>query len=418
MPLFSKRRKEEVKSSPPSPIDTSEALLDTLLGGQSSGIINSTYSSQVLQGLKSNPYVLRCVELRANSVASLEPILIDRKGKVIEDVNHPLSILLRAPSEGTTWRDFVHQLQVHLALNGNAYVLMVKTIKGVEELRVIPPDRITALSTNDIFHPVSSWQISGGATNIMADPGDVIHIHGPLDTDMIRGISPLESAAQSIAAQTEAREWNTALMRNGAKPSAVVSTPEIMTPQTFQRFKEKLRLGFGGTSNAGNIMLLDGGKTVSFDGFNARDMDYSAGITLTAREITLALGVPPELAGDSANKTYANAQEAHKEFAVNTIGPLATQLFDALSIALCPPGSDVSEITYDKAQIEGMKSDESALISALTSCDFLSDNEKRARLSYDAIPDGDVILTGMGKVPRSEIIEDPLETSNDNRENL
>lgn len=417
MPLFPKRRREEVKSAPPSPIDTSEALLSTLIG-QPSGIIGSSYSSQVIQGLKSNPYVLRCVELRANAVSSLEPILIDRKGQVIEDTNHPLSILLRTPSEGTTWRDLVHQVQTHLALNGNSYILLIRTIKGVEEMRVIPPDKISAMTTGDLFRPVSSWQISGGATNIVADPGDVIHIHGPLDTDMVRGISPLESAAQSIAAQTEAREWNTAIMRNGAKPSAVVSTPEVMTPQTFQKFKEKLRLGFGGTSNAGNIMLLDGGKTVSFDGFNARDMDYSAGITLTAREITLALGVPPELAGDSANKTYSNAVEAHREFAVNTVAPLATQLFDALSIALCPQGSDVSKITYDKAQIEGMKSDESALISALTACDFLSDNEKRARLSYDAIPDGDVILTGMGKVPRSEIVDDPMETAHDNREDI
>lgn len=417
MMLFT--RKKEQKSAPPSaPLDSTDAILGAILGETPNALINQSYSSQVRLGLQSNPYVLRCVELRANAIASLDPILIDSDKQVIEDPNHPLSRLLRAPSKGKTWRDLVHQVQVHLALNGNAYIYVVKTVKGIEELLVIPPDCITALPSGNILHPVRSWQISTGSGTSVVDPGDVIHIHAPLDIDGIRGISPLESAAQSIAAQTEAREWNTALMRNGAKPSAVVSTPEVMTPQTFQKFKEKLRLGFSGTSNAGNIMLLDGGKTATFDGFNARDMDYSAGITLTAREITLALGVPPELAGDSANKTYSNAQEAHKEFAVNTISPLATQFFDALSLALCPEGSDVSEITYDKAQIEGMKSDESALISALTSCDFLSDNEKRARLSYDAIPDGDVILTGMGKVPRSEIVSDPLEMANDNRESL
>lgn len=403
-------KKREVKSeSPPEPSSGFAGMFSA-----DSFEVGSSYSSQVSQGLQSNPYVLRCVELRANAVASLDPILLDRNGEVVEDPNHPLSRLLRMPSKGTTWRDLVHQAQVHLALNGNAYIYIVRTVKGVEELRVIPPDHISAMTTGNLFDPISFWQIS--ANGVIAAPvEDVIHIHAPLDTDGIRGISPLESASQSIAAQTEARLWNTSLMKNGAKPSAVVSTPEVMTPVTFQKFREKLRIGFSGPTQAGSIMLLDGGKTVSFDGFNARDMDYSAGITLTAREITLALGVPPELAGDSANKTYSNAQEAHKEFAVNTISPLATQFFDALSIALCPEGSDVSAITYDASQIEGMKSDESALISALTSCDFLSDNEKRARLSYDAIPDGDVILAGMGKVPRSELVSDPMDIGNDNR---
>lgn len=408
------------KSTPPDmEVKTieEEDILDMILGTMSEGM-TSTISSQISKGYCANPYIARCVELRANALASLDPLLLDTDGNTIEDRNHPLAVLLRRPSPRTTWRDMVYTAEAHLALNGNAYLWTVRTVMGVEAIHVLPPDRVTPILTNDLLDPVHHWQVNLGSRQVAVDPSDMIHLHGLLDLAGYKGISPLDSASLSVDAQTEARVWNANLLRNGAKPSMTITTSETMTPDTFRRFKDRLQMMFGGSHKAGSILFLDGGKQASFDGFNARDMDYSAGLTITAREICLALGVPPELAGDSANKTYANAQEAHKEFAINTLEPLAIQLFDALTRSLCKSGDDVVSIGYDSAQIEGMKQDESALIAALTACDFLSDNEKRARLSYDSIPDGDVILTGMGKVPRSEIVSDPMETFNDNREDI
>ena len=406
-------KRREVKSSSPADVDH----VGMIHGGGSQGL-TSSYSSQLDDGLRANPYIMRCVDLRASAVASLTPILYDEDGNEVDDKNHPLARLLRRPSPGISFQGMTYQAQMHLALNGNAYLWMIKTIRGVERIHAIPPSAVSAFPSGNLLDPVARWQIVTGTQTIQAEPSDVIHVHGPLKADGYTGISPLDSASQSVDAQTEARIWNTSMMRNGAKPSMTISTPEVMTPTAFQNFKAKLNAMFSGGRNAGKIMVLDGGKTATFDGFNARDMDYSAGITLTAREICLAFGVPPELAGDSANKTYANAQEAHREFAINKIAPVANQYFEALSIPLCMEGDNVARIGYDASQIEGMKSDESALISALTSCDFLTDNETRARLSYDAIPDGDIVLTGMGKVPRSEIVSDPMEMLNDNREDI
>ena len=403
-------KKKEEKSAP-----TDADMVGMIQGGGSVGL-SSSYQSQLDDGLRANPYVMRCVDLIASSVASLTPILYDEDGNEVDDKNHPLARLLRRPSPGITFQSMTYQAQTHYALNGNAYLWTVKTIRGVERIHAIPPSAVSAFPSGNLLDPVARWQIVTGTQTIQVDPSDMIHIYGPLKADGFTGISPLDSASQSVDAQTEARIWNTSMMRNGAKPSMTITTPEPMTPTAFQNFKAKLNAMFSGGRNAGKIMVLDGGKTATFDGFSARDMDYSAGITLTAREICLALGVPPELAGDSANKTYSNAQEAHREFAINKIAPVANQYFEALSVALCMEGDNVARIGYDASQIEGMKSDESALISALTACDFLSDNEKRARLSYDSIPDGDVILTGMGKVPRSEIVSDPMEMLNDNRE--
>ena len=155
------------------------------------------------------------------------------------------------------------------------------------------------------------------------------------------------------------------------------------------------------------MLVLDGGKTVTYDGFNARDMDYTQGVTVAAREIAMALSVPPELVGDSANKTYANAEEANREFALHCIVPQADMIYTALSHAICPDYPDVDRIGYDRSEIDGLQGNDATLLAALTGCDFLTDNEKRARLSYAPIPDGDSILVPMGKVPRSDLMDEP-----------
>ena len=151
------------------------------------------------------------------------------------------------------------------------------------------------------------------------------------------------------------------------------------------------------------VTFVVDGKTIATAGFNARDMDYSQGVTTSGREIAIALGVPPELVGDSANKTYSNAQEANREFALHTIMPQADRFFGALSTRICPHYPGVAYIGYDRASIDGLKGDEATMLAALESCTYLTVNEKRARLGYEPVPDGDVILAPMGSAPLSEL---------------
>ena len=188
-----------------------------------------------------------------------------------------------------------------------------------------------------------------------------------------------------------------ALMDNGAKPSTIIMDPHTMTRGQFEEFVARLRGDHAGENNAGKAMVLDGGKTVAAAGFNARDMDYATGVTTSGREIAIALGVPPELVGDSANKTYANAAEANKEFALHT---------GALSAKVCPVYG-VARIGFDASQIDGMRGDEAAMMSALQASTFLTVNEKRQRLGFEPVPNGDVILTGMGNVPLDEVATVP-----------
>lgn len=367
--------------------------------------IGDSYLSQLKTGYESNAYVARCVDLRAQTVAALLPIVVDQDGNEVEG-DHPLKSVIARPNAHQSWRSFVTELQTHLGINGNAYIYMVKTVDGLR-LYAIRPDKIEPVESGDLFDPVARWRIDGG--KIMAKPEDVIHIHGVTGQDGIRGISPLRSAGASVLQQTEAKKWNRALMVKGAKPSLAIVFKQKLTPKAFQDFAYRYRMQHQGADNAGSTLILDEDASVVSAGFNVRDMDYANGIVVAAREIAIAYQVPPELIGDSANKTYSNEQTAVQEFYSNCVMPLATQMYEALSRRLWPSGEVI--LTYDKSAIDALKGDEASLLTSLTACDFLTVNEKRARLSYQPVDGGDEVLTAMGKVPLSEVstpIEDLL----------
>ena len=347
----------------------------------------------------------RCVDLRAQAVASLKPIVVDKDGNEIEG-DHPLKAVTARPNASQSWRDLVTEAETHLGINGNAYIYVAKTLDGLR-LYVVRPDRIEPVYSTDPFAPVKAWRLDGGRLTVA--PEDVIHVHGTVGEDGVKGVSPLESAGAAVLQQTEAKRWNRALMEKGAKPSLAIIFRQKLTPKAFQDFAFRYRMQHQGTDNAGSTLILDEDANVVSAGFNARDMDYANGVTVSAREIAIAYQVPPELIGDSANKTYSNAQEANREFASHTVLPLATQIYEAISRRLWPSGEAV--LTFDRQAIDELKGDESALITSLTACDFLTTNEKRARLSYQEVEGGDSVLTAMGKVPLSEVstpIEDLL----------
>lgn len=371
------------------------------LGGPSGEGGFSSYNSQVERGYCENPYISRCTDLIADTVSSLEPIVYDLEGNEVQEQS--LKQLFLRPNPLESWQGLVFDEISDFVLNGNLFAIPICTVRGVEKIWGIPPNLVSQEETTELVQPVRRWQVSDGSGAILVDPSNMIHARKKKALNSVLGISPLLPAGRSITQQTEARKWNLSLMRNGAKPTVIIMDPNTMTQQQFNDFVSRVGAKHAGVNNAGKVMVLDGGKTATSAGFNARDMDYSAGVTTSGREIAIAMGVPPELVGDSANKTYANAQEANKEFAVHTVLPTANRFYSAVSMRVCPHYEGIGRIGFDVSSIDGMRGDESTMITALETCSFLTVNEKRARLGFEPVDGGDVILAPMGSVPLEEV---------------
>lgn len=142
------------------------------------------------------------------------------------------------------------------------------------------------------------------------------------------GMSPLEAAAASIDIHNASGAWNKALLDNSACPSGALvysAKDGQLSPEQFERLKAELEESFQGARNAGRPLLLEGGLDWKAMAFSPKDMDFIAAKHVAAREVALALGVPPMLLGIPGDNTYSNYAEANRSFWRQTILPLVSR---------------------------------------------------------------------------------------------
>src|SRR3546814_7763389 len=84
--------------------------------------------------------------------------------------------------------------------------------------------------------------------------------------------------------------------------------------------------GCQGAANGGRPMLLEGGLKWQAVSLTPADMVLTQTKDAAAREIALALGVPPMLLGLPGDNNYANYQEANRALWRLTILPLVTKI--------------------------------------------------------------------------------------------
>ncbi|NCA74374.1 MAG: phage portal protein [Gammaproteobacteria bacterium] len=404
-------RRKDRGAAPEQKGAAEESMVRLMIGGgRNKGGIPQSWSGRTTEGYEGNPYVFKCINTRAKAVSYVRPIAYDKKGDELPE-DHPLVRLLAHPNPSQSGAEFVHTIEYHIAMMGNAFILpIVSKVKGgVMEMHLIRPDLVSYMDSNNIFAPVASWTVQTGEGMLELPPEGLIHIHTMPGRDNVLGAPPLQAAGLSIAQQNVAREWNRSILDNGGKPTLAVTTPATMTREDFDDASSRLREGYAGAQNAGKIMLFDGGKDAKELGLSPLDMDWSAGMQISAKEIAIAMEVPPEKVGDSANKTYSNMQEANREFATSFVDPECNLIWSPIGRALSKHYTDLGRLSYDRAMIPGIKDDETAVMATLNNVNYLTLNEKREALGYEPITGGDEIMLPMGLITLAEAQAAPEE---------
>jgi HK97 family phage portal protein len=106
-------------------------------------------------------------------------------------------------------------------------------------------------------------------------------------------------------------------------------------------------------------------------------MDFQATRAAAAREIALAIGVPPMLLGIPGDNTYANYREANLAFWRMTVLPLAGRVAEALSRWLDGAFQTDVDVALDLDRVPALATEREALWSRLEDATFLTREEKR-----------------------------------------
>lgn len=353
-------------------------------GAQWSG---RSYGALSRTGLMRNPVAYRAIRMVAEAAACV-PWLAYAGDREMEE--HPALELLARPNARQVGADFLEALFGHLMLSGNAYVEGLEIGGRLRELHLLRPDRVSVVVGGDGWPVAYDYRVESGRTRRIAahmeEAAGLLHLKlfHPLDDHA--GLSPLSAAGGALDLHNAAAQWNKALLDNSARPSgALVYQPKDggnLSPDAYDRLKAELEAGYQGAVNAGRPLLLEGGLDWKAMGLSPKDMDFMEAKNGAARDIALALGVPPMLMGIPGDNTYANYQEANRAFFRLTVVPLLTRTAQSLSAWLSDLYGEALRLEPDLDQVAGLAAERDALWTRVGAASFLSDEEKRQAVGY------------------------------------
>jgi HK97 family phage portal protein len=254
------------------------------------------------------------------------------------------------------------------------------------------------------------FSVGSSGADFDADPrtgeSDIRHIKSFNPLDDWYGMSPLMAGAYAVDQHNESMQWMQSLLQNGAAPSGAMELGEgALTDDQFNRLKAEIDEKYTGSTNAGRPMLLEGGLKWTQMGLSPVDVAIIETKYSAARDVSLALGVPPLLLNIPGDSTYSNYKEARLAFYEETVIPLAEYIRDELNAWLSPLFNGVTlDIDLDKIPAIAEKRRE-LWVMADSSSD-LTINEKREMKGYDKLPaGGDEILVSSSMIPLTMAVE-------------
>lgn len=412
---FGRRRRQPAPRDLPAGVKAS--MVGALIARLTAGMpvwSERDYAKLGREGYQQNPVVARAVDLIAEAVASIELELYRGRGKQRTAVEtHPLLDLLQQPNPEQDGVAFVRAAVSHLMISGNCYLERTNDGADIErtELYVHRPDRITVVPAADGMTQGYEYRAGGDVRRFEIDVyrgrRPLLHIKRFHPVDDWYGMSPLDPASWSIDAHNAASAWNRALLENAAMPSGAfvyTGNPDgggKMSDAQFLALRAELD-DMQAAANKGRPMLLDGGVDWKPFSIDPERMQFTEAKNLAAREIAFVLGVPPMLLGIPGDNTYSNYQEANRAFHRSTVIPLAGWLARALTGWFRGQLDEGMHLAIDLDKIPALVSERMDLWKQLDATRFLSLNEKREQLGWEAREGGDDLYVGSGDLPIGE----------------
>lgn len=381
--------------------------------GNEAVFMPKNYAAFAKQGYQSCVDLYACVDWIARAVSGIPLCLYElpqRQGDKRKEINsHPVLDLLQRPNPDQGGSRLIDEYIRYYLIGGNAYMEKVMVGGVPRELYVLRPDRtevlISDFNKRKIGHRYSA---AGGKQDFLN--GEVLHLKMFHPTNDFYGLSPIEIAAMNVDMANAAAKANTKLLQNDLRPAGVFMFKREMDKQSRDEFKKDIRENYGDAEQRGLPIVVDGDADYKELSQTAKDADFLEMDKLNTRKICRAYGLPPELIGDSENKTYANYQEGRLAGYMEVALPIAFFLRDELNNWLLrdfedkvAPGEIGSKprlaLDWDLDKVEALQYKRLEAFSRMASAWWTSVSEKREATGYGKPQPGEVFFIPLGSTP-------------------
>ena len=214
------------------------------------------------------------------------------------------------------------------------------------------------------------------------------------------------------------------IMQNGAKPSGIFITPQVIPDVKYKEIAARLKeawtsmTGSRSTdqSKPGQSILLDNGMTYEpVKPLTIQDADCAKLKEMTTKRICGLFGVPPTLIGMDGGR-FNNTQTLLDEFYKSTMNPLITNIEQKLKMSLLAGYPNLCIQFQTQDFLKGAPIDQMNFAVAGVSSGIMTPNEAREYLGYANMDNGDQLTdTGaknisVGGVPKDITGSSPQDT--------
>jgi HK97 family phage portal protein len=376
----------------------------------------ANYEAFANTGFGKSAIVYRCVSMIAGAARGMSFDLynVTKRKNPVELETHPFLDLWKKPNPMQSTHDFIENLVAFYVLDGNSYV---EANRGASKTSVpleiwnVRPDKMKVVPGPGGYPASYIFEASGIKREWLVDvvnmTSDILHWKTFHPLNDWYGMSPLQAAILSLDQNLAGQRWNLALLQNSATPSGVLqvkvtdSNPRgELTDEQYKRMREDYETNYQGVRNTGKPMIIEGGLTWTQMSFSPKDVDYSKGKEISATDIALCFGVPPELLG-LGQKTFNNYREARLSFYEETVLPIMDAAMGSINRWLAPAFGDNICLEYDKDDIEILQWKREQRYTSLANVNFLNQNEKRVAVGFEPAEGWDVFVIGtaVGAMP-------------------
>lgn len=275
--------------------------------------------------------VLACCRVRADGHATVPWKLYQRVEKSVngkevvqrrEARDVPLyDLLATAPNEWMTSLEFRETQSFHVDLTGNSCAFLNKIRGDIVEMILLDPARVSWRVNADYSRTYTLTGLDGTVSTV---PGDLIwHVKGP-SWDTIEGLNIVRYAAEAIGLALATEESHAYFHRHGARPSGILSVEPSLDETKLARLAAWVRRHFGGSQNAGKIMVVDRNAKFTPVQMSGVDSQHIETRKFQVERICEVLRVMPIMIGFSGdkNQTFASAEQMFLSHLVHCVRPI------------------------------------------------------------------------------------------------
>ena len=280
--------------------------------------------------------VLIAVRVLAESIASLPLCLYSKQDDGgYKATNHPIYDIVRwQPNANQSSYDLRLWMMIDLLLRGNAVAQVLRD--GTGNVRELYP-----LFANKIkYHIMPDGNLhylypdpEDEENELMLEQNEVLHIRLFADGYLLSP-SIINMGSDLLSGGKSAEAYTREFYENASVVSGVISYPDEMSEETFQRLKEDWGQRYSGMGNRHRTPILEGGAKFSPMNLNHVESQMLESRKFTQQQIFALFKVPQHLGGNLDRATFSNIEHQNLAYVMHTLRPLAINFEQKMRMTL------------------------------------------------------------------------------------